>query len=162
MLEMTLSFLQRYYNPGKNPRCRHLVRTELCDMMILGSMIKAFQPLKIIPDSFGTPSKPDEFWLRSITDLEGSLKNLEIHFLQLARDKPCKPIHFNMSACLFHGAVTNCGDHKNCSFLPEFYIELDGLVSRIKGLSLHDFKSRQMQPREFQGGVWESFQYMYI
>ncbi|RPB07165.1 hypothetical protein P167DRAFT_609639 [Morchella conica CCBAS932] len=165
MLNVATSFLQRYYhNPGDKPRCRHLVRSDQCDMMILGSLIKVFQSMKIIPPGFGTPYKQEEMWLESVTSLDAALRGFQLHFLQVVRDKPCKPNHYDNTKCYIHGAVLKCGDHTKCSFLPEFYMGLDSIKSGVQGLSLYDFKSRQMPPKgESQGGApWETFQFMGI
>lgn len=156
LLELALSFLRRYNTPGVKSNCRASAPVEQCDMMALGSTLKAFQALGIQPTY-------DKLLLQSINNLHSSLKGVKIHFLEAPR-KPCRPNILAPARCTVHGLSTGCGSaavshESTCSFVPEFISGLDAIVSNIKGLSLYSFPSRQMHLVS-HGGQWESIKYI--
>lgn len=109
----------------------------------------------------------DDFLLRSINDVEKTIKNLRIEFLESpgVRKEPCTPWTLNGAPlCFVHREISNCppaivSHETTCSFLPELFDRIEDALSLIDGLSLDDFKSPEARSREIGAARWESLVY---
>lgn len=159
MLQCTLSYIDRYTLAWGRTFCKS-TRTEKCDTMILGSLVREFRAQGLIPTH-------DDFLLRSINDVEKTIKNLRIEFLESAsvRKEPCTPWTLNGPPfCFVHREISNCpmtmvSHETTCSFLPELFDRIEDALSLIDGLSLDDFKSPEARSREIGTARWESLVY---
>lgn len=162
MLQCTLSYIERYTLAWGRTFCKS-TRTEKCDTMILGSLIREFRSKGLIPTH-------EEFLLRSIADVEKTIRGLKIQFFESVseRQEPCTPWTLHGPAtppyCFKHKEISNCpmtmiSHEATCSFLPELFDRIDDALSVIDGLCLDDFKSTEARSREIGAARWESLVY---
>lgn len=134
------------------PLCKYTSNpTETCDATILGSIMKGFRSLGLVPDF-------DKFILKSVSAMQEGIKGLRIEFLSVAAVSPN-----NGSYCYSCGggrSNSTVVNHKNtCSFLPELHEKIDAAVDVIQGLSLGDFKGSKDNSAEASVGKWDLFDY---
>lgn len=122
MVGDSLFYLDRYLVGGDSkPLCCYNNPSEDCDLVILGSITREYQT------RIGIYPNHEKFLLMSVTAVEATLKSLRIRFLGESANR--------------------MGGHAStCNFLPELFAKIAGSVTKIEGLKLEDFGSRQGLP----------------
>lgn len=114
--------------------------SETCDAIILGSIMKGFRSLGLVPDF-------DKFILKSVSEMKEGIEGLRIEFLN--------------TTSLYCGRCSRRSeDHEStCSFLPNLHQKLSTAVEGITGLSLNSFKESKENSAEASVGKWDIFDY---
>lgn len=155
MSESTLAYQERYLVAWGTPLCKATTKTETCDATILGSIMKGFRSLGLVPDF-------DKFILKSIKDMEEGIKKLRIEFLE---SQGSAGYSGNCNGCRYGGSYShNCRPQpvyhsSTCSFLPELHEKINKATEGIKGLNLDDFKSSKTKGAGANVGKWDLFEY---
>lgn len=119
--------------------------SETCDAIILGSIMKGFRSLSIVPDF-------DKFILKSVSEMKEDIVELRIEFI--------KATSLHCGRCSRHYGSDSSEDHEStCSFLPELHRKLSTAVEGITGLSLSGFKDSKENSAEVSVGKWDIFDY---
>lgn len=139
ILKYAQALVLRYY-AGAAPRCRYKTPSVECDIMTLGSIVKALQSSGIFPNY-------EKLWLKSTKELEKTLGGLKIYFLPISKP-PCTPTQGNPYQCKLHELnISSCpgpnSHQETCDPLPEFSAGVKRIISGVRGLSLSDLESRQ-------------------
>lgn len=159
----TLHYQELYTTPWGKPLCKYTSGpTEICDAMILGSVMKGLRSLGLVPDF-------DKFILKSVSEMQKGIKGLRIEFLGNGVGAGAA-----VAAATRDGRYCdNCGEyyygdtrsvnvvnHTNtCNFLPGLHQKISTAVGEIKGLSLGDFKGTEGKSAEASVGKWDLFDY---
>lgn len=169
MSEATLHYQELYTKPWGASICKAAVKSEVCDATIIGSIVKGFRSLGLVPDF-------DKFLLKSVKDMEKSVKDLRIEFMSATKPK----YTYSCSGCGRAGTTsgnaycnsccytrsftmnttTEATTHKEtCSFLPELHKKISTAVEGVKGLILDNFRGPRGKSATVSVGKWDLFEY---